>query len=514
MTNHLFDAIRSANLGANTLFAETANGDRLFYRDLFGQSAQLASALVNLGISPGDRIAVQTEKTIEAVLLYLAVIRCGAVFVPLNAAYTQAELDYFVNDAQPTLVVCDPSRQIEMETVSRGQYRVETLDARGNGTIMEAAKTEQPIFEDRPRNRDDLAALLYTSGTTGRSKGAMLTHGNLASNAKTLVKLWHFTASDILLHALPIFHTHGLFVATNVVLLAGASMIFLPRFDEDEIIRLLPRATSFMGVPTFYVRLLGHSGLTRETVRQVRLFVSGSAPLATETHKTWKIRTGHDILERYGMTETNMITSNPYDGSRVPGSVGFPLLDVDVRIVDTATQRIVKPGDVGVIEVRGPNVCTGYWRNQEKTRESFHDDGFFVTGDLGRFDERGYLHIVGRSKDLIISGGFNVYPREVEAELDLTPGVAESAVIGLPHPDFGEGVTAIVITRPDAKLDEKTVLRQIGTRLAKYKQPKRILFVDDLPRNAIGKVEKNKLRQAHRDLYSAAGLNFRDQHHE
>lgn len=351
------------------------------------------------------------------------------------------------------------------------------------------------------REGSDLAAILYTSGTTGRSKGAMLTHDNLASNALTLVNTWRFTKDDVLLHALPIYHTHGLFVATNTILFSGASMIFLAKFDANEIMSLMPRATCLMGVPTFYVRLIQHPGLTREATAHMRLFISGSAPLLAETHRAFAEKTGKPILERYGMTETNMSTSNPYDGDRIAGTVGFPLPGVSLRVVDPETGTAVPQGEIGMIEVKGPNVFCGYWRNPEKTKAEFRDDGFFITGDLGKIDERGYVHIVGRGKDLVISGGFNVYPKEIETEIDGIKGVFESAVIGLPHTDFGEGVTAVVVLEKGASLDEAAILAAISGKLAKFKQPKRVLFVADLPRNAMGKVQKNVLRETYKGLY-------------
>jgi malonyl-CoA/methylmalonyl-CoA synthetase len=373
------------------------------------------------------------------------------------------------------------------------------------GSLIDAARSQSPDFDDVAVCSGDLAAILYTSGTTGRSKGAMLSHGNLASNALTLKDFWRFTADDVLLHALPIFHTHGLFVATNVSLMAGSAMIFLPKLDPDAIFRFLPKSTVMMGVPTFYVRLLQDARLTAEVTAHMRLFVSGSAPLLTETHDAWRARTGHIILERYGMTETNMNTSNPYEGARAPGSVGPPLPGVDIRIVDPETGAVLEAGEIGMIEVRGPNVFKGYWRMPEKTAAEFRRDGFFVTGDLGRIDDRGYIQIVGRGKDLVISGGFNVYPKEVESEIDALAGVDESAVIGLPHPDFGEGVTAVVTLKPGVGLTETEVLVQLADRLAKYKQPKRVIFVDALPRNTMGKVQKNVLRDRYGDLYRPSG---------
>jgi len=501
MPNHLFDAIRQSAPALNATFIERDDGGILTFGDLFAGSARLANTLVRLGVQPGDRVAVQVEKSAEAILLYLACTRAGAVFLPLNTAYTIPELGYFIGDAEPRLVICDPAKRDAIAAIAAGAA-IETLDAKGQGSLMARAADQPDSFENVARGPDDRAAILYTSGTTGRSKGAMLSHANLESNARTLRDWWRFTADDVLLHALPIFHTHGLFVATNVILLAGASMLFLPKLDPDTVFRLLPRATAMMGVPTFYVRLLQDQRLTRESAAHMRLFISGSAPLLAETHRDWSARTGHAILERYGMTETNMNTSNPYEGERVPGTVGFPLPGVDLRIVDPATGAALGPESIGVIEVKGPNVFKGYWRNPEKTKEEFRPDGFFITGDLGKIDDRGYVHIVGRGKDLIITGGYNVYPKEVESEIDALDGVVESAVIGLPHRDFGEGVTAVVVLKPGSALDGKAILSALETRLARFKLPKSVIIVPDLPRNAMGKVQKNVLRETHRDLYA------------
>jgi len=478
-------------------FITTADGRVLTYGGLDALSARLAHALQAQGVKPGDRVAAQVEKSPEAIALYLACVRAGAVWLPLNTAYTRAEVAYFVEDADPALFVAAPGR----EDMATG-VAVASLGTDGqSGSLLELAARHPDDFEDIARGPDDLAAILYTSGTTGRSKGAMLSHENLASNARTLARLWQFTDRDVLLHALPIYHTHGLFVATNTVLMAGAAMLFLPKPDMDEMFRLLPQATVMMGVPTFYTRLLADARLTRETTRHMRLFVSGSAPLLSETHRDWRQRTGHAILERYGMTETNMNTSNPYEGARVAGTVGPPLPGVDIRITDPETGRVLAQGEIGMIEVRGPNVFTGYWRMPEKTRAEFRADGFFVTGDLGVIDQNGYVAILGRGKDLVISGGFNVYPKEVEGEIDAVPGVVESAVIGVAHPDFGEGVTAVVVMKPDAVLTEAAVIGALKERLAAYKLPKRVLFVDDLPRNAMGKVQKALLRETYEDLY-------------
>jgi malonyl-CoA/methylmalonyl-CoA synthetase len=481
------------------VFLWRPDGSALSYADLVELSGRLANALKGLGVKPGDRVAAQVEKSAEALLVYLAALRAGAVYLPLNSAYTASEIRYFLGDAEPTLFICRPESAAEMQVVAAeaGVPRVETLGSNGEGSLMEAARAQPPAFEDVERTRDDLAAILYTSGTTGRSKGAMLSHGNLASNAEVLRDIWRFTPEDRLLHALPIFHTHGLFVATNVTLMTGSSLIFLPTFNANEIVRLLPQATVMMGVPTFYTRLLARDDFGRDLVAHIRLFVSGSAPLSAETHKEFGVRTGHAILERYGMTETNMNTSNPYDGDRIPGAVGLPLPGVEIRIADPQTGQAVPDGEVGVIEIRGPNVFKGYWRMPEKTREEFREDGFFISGDLGRIDDRGYIWIVGRAKDLIISGGFNVYPAEVEAAIEALPGVTECAVIGVPHADFGEGVVAVVTPKPGAILEEKTILAALANELAKFKQPKRVFIATELPRNAMGKVQKKDLREQH-----------------
>ncbi|WP_375462942.1 malonyl-CoA synthase [uncultured Methylobacterium sp.] len=504
MTNHFFALVREtlpADPSARILI-ETPDGRRCTYADMLARTGAYANALTAAGVKPGDRVAAQVEKSAEIVFLYLAALRAGAVFLPLNTAYTAGEVAYFLDDAEPALFVCDPAKREALAPVAEkaGTCGVLTLDAAGHGTMAEAADAHGTDFADVARTPDDLAAILYTSGTTGRSKGAMLSHDNLASNARTLVDAWRFTPDDVLIHALPVFHTHGLFVAVNTVLASGASMLFLPKLDAGLILRLMPRASAMMGVPTFYTRLLKEAGLTEAATARMRLFTSGSAPLLPETHAAWRARTGHAILERYGMTETNMSTSNPYAGERVAGTVGFPLPDVALRVVDPDTGAAVAPEAVGMIEVKGPNVFKGYWRLPEKTAAEFRPDGFFVTGDLGKVDARGYLHIVGRGKDLIITGGFNVYPKEVEAEIDAMPGVVESAVIGLPHADFGEGVTAVVVGSDDGP-DEAGVLAYLAGRLARFKCPKRVLFADDLPRNAMGKVQKNVLRETHAALY-------------
>ena len=505
MSNHLFDLIVRRMPERSKVFAHLPDGRAITYQDVLDLSGRYANALAAHWVKPGDRVAVQVEKSIEAVMVYLACVRAGAVFLPLNTAYTPAEVAYFITDAEATLFICDPAKAQGLKPVAEAAHAaLETLGSHGEGSLAETAARCSAAFDNVARGADDLAAILYTSGTTGRSKGAMLSHDNLASNAVTLVDYWRFTDKDVLIHALPIYHTHGLFVATNVVLLSGATMHFLPKLDADQMLKLMATSTAMMGVPTFYTRLLQHPGLTPEAARTMRLFVSGSAPLLAETHREWQLRTGHAILERYGMTETNMNTSNPYDGERIAGTVGFPLPGVEVRVADPESGALLKTGEIGVLEVKGPNVFQGYWRMPDKTAAEFRPDGFFITGDLGLIDTRGYVSIVGRGKDLVITGGFNVYPKEVETEIDSIPGVIESAVIGLPHKDFGEGVTAVVVKKPGASLSEADVVNRLSERLAKFKQPKRVIFVDDLPRNTMGKVQKNVLRDTYKDIYAGA----------
>nr|AKJ26283.1 malonyl-CoA synthetase [Bradyrhizobium diazoefficiens USDA 110] len=485
------------------LAIEQLDGSRISYGDLIARAGQMANVLVERGVKPGDRVAAQTEKSVSALVLYLATVRAGGVYLPLNTAYTLNELEYFITDAEPALVVCDPSKQDGIKTIAaKVGAKVETLDASGKGSLTEAADKAAKEFATVPRGNNDLAAILYTSGTTGRSKGAMLSHDNLASNSYSLVDYWRFTDKDVLIHALPIYHTHGLFVASNVTLFARASMIFLPKFDPDVIIKLMARATVMMGVPTFYTRLLQNPGLNKDATRHMRLFISGSAPLLADTHREWSARTGHAVLERYGMTETNMNTSNPYDGDRVPGAVGFALPGVSVRVTDPESGKELPRETIGMIEVKGPNVFQGYWRMPEKTKAEFRGDGFFITGDLGKIDDNGYVHILGRGKDLVISGGFNVYPKEIESEIDAMPGVIESAVIGVPHADFGEGVTAVLVCSKGADVSEASVLKALDGRLAKFKMPKRVFVVEELPRNAMGKVQKNILRDTYKDIYA------------
>jgi malonyl-CoA/methylmalonyl-CoA synthetase len=474
----------------------------LSYRQLREKVAQYANALAVLGALPGERITVQVEKSMENVLVYLAALKCGAVYQPLNSAYTEAEVEYFVGDAEPAVIVCDPAKQRFMRALGdRNKVTaVVSLGAAGEGSLPALAARMDKHHATAPRAGDDLAGLLYTSGTTGRSKGAMLTHQNLASNAQTLCSLWAFSPGDVLLHVLPVFHVHGLYVALNVAFLAGCEIVWFDRFDAERVIGALPQATVMMGVPAIYTRLLASPRLNPNACRNMRLFISGSAPLLASTHAEFRQRTGHDILERYGMTETGMLTSNPYDGPRLPGTVGFPLPDVSLRIADAQGQELPR-GETGVIEVKGPNVFKGYWRLPDKTKEEFRADGYFITGDIGEMDDKGRVTISGRAKDLVISGGYNVYPKEIEDQIDALPGVGESAVIGAPHPDFGEGVVAVVTAKGNL-LSEPDMLAALSHKLAKFKLPKRIFTLNELPRNAMGKVQKAELRRRFADVFT------------
>lgn len=504
MPNALYDALFEQHRGSSRPYIFRPDGISITYADFLALAARTAHALRSCGVEPGDRVAVQIAKSPEALALYIATVQAGAIFLPLNTAYTPSEIEYFVDNAGPKLLICDPASVDALSPIAAAAgAALKTLAGDGSGSLTDLARDQSTTFPTVDRGPDDLAAFLYTSGTTGRSKGAMLTHDNLLSNALSLVDAWRFTEDDILLHALPIFHTHGLFVAANTLTLAGGAMIWLPGFQIDAVIENLPHATSMMGVPTFYTRLLDDPRFTQDLVRHMRLFTSGSAPLLAETHVAFEERTGHRILERYGMTETNMNTSNPYDGERRAGTVGFPLPGVSLRICDPETAKDLPQGEIGVIEVKGPNVFKGYWRMPEKTKEEFRDDGFFITGDLARIDEDGYVHIVGRAKDLIISGGYNIYPKEVELLLDEQQGVLESAVIGVPHPDFGEAVVAAVVPQKGAAVEEADILGAIHDKIARFKQPKRIHIVPELPRNTMGKVQKNLLRDQFGKEFSA-----------
>jgi len=496
MNAYQFFYTEFAPRGAEVLLEDDDSGRVYTYADLERETARVAAFLTGLGLQRGDRVAAQIEKSPQGLFLYLGALRAGLCFLPLNTAYQKGEIAYFLGDAEPAVFVCDPGRAAAYEEfvhTSKG-LRLLTLDARGEGTLSAGVLAASPNFDTRPAEADDLAVIIYTSGTTGRSKGAMVTHGNLTSNAAVLRDYWRFTERDVLIHALPVFHVHGLFVAVHPILLAGARIIFQRKFDAAAVLAAIPRATALMGVPTFYVRLLADPGLTRDAVRRMRLFVSGSAPLLLDTFAEWQARTGHTILERYGMSEAGMITSNPYDGERRGGTVGFPLPGVELRVAgDDGT--LLGPETPGMVQIKGPNVFAGYWRMPEKTREEFTVDGWFKTGDVGQWSEDGYLSIVGRAKDLIISGGYNVYPKEIELVIDTIPGVAESAVVGVPHPDFGEAVTAVVVRQPGIDITEEAIVAHVRAQIAGFKVPKRVFFVGELPRNAMGKVQKALLRE-------------------
>ncbi len=503
MGNPLYDRLFGIHAGKDTPFLHLADGQTLTHAAFLDTAARLANALTGLELEPGDRVAVQVEKSAEALALYAACAQAGLIFLPLNTGYTTQELSYFIENSGASLVVCDATNEAGLADIAqKNNARLETLNADGSGSLTRRALGMLPAFEPVRRTEDDLAAFLYTSGTTGRSKGAMLTQANLLSNAETLVNEWRFANSDVLLHALPIFHTHGLFVATNVMLASGGSMIFLPKFDLHDMLRLMPQATTMMGVPTFYTRLLSDQRFTRELTQDMRLFISGSAPLLADTHVQFEDRTGHRILERYGMTETNMNTSNPYNGERRAGTVGFPLPDVELKVTDPESGETLPSGEIGIIEVRGPNVFQGYWQMPEKTAAELRGNGFFITGDLGRIDEDGYVHIVGRGKDLIISGGYNIYPKEIELLLDEQPGVLESAVIGVPHPDFGETPVGILVPTPGQTPDIEAIMDTIQGALARFKHPRQLILLNELPRNTMGKVQKNILRDRCKDLFT------------
>ena len=498
--NHLAHALRAAALGREdaTFATDALTGAVTTHGDLWSQAEAMAGALTALGVAPGDRVAVQIDKSVAGLACYLGTVLAGAIHLPLNTGYPAAEVSYFLTDAAPRVFVCDPAKLDTLTPVARaaGTAHVVTLDADGQGTLAEAAREATPLARAVARGADDLAAFLYTSGTTGRSKGAMLTHGNLASNAATLTDHWRFTADDVLIHALPVFHTHGLFVAINVTLMAGGAIILHRNFDAAAVLSDFARATALMGVPTFYTRLLDQPGLTRDACAGMRLFVSGSAPMLLDTHLKWRDRTGHTVLERYGMTETCMNTSNPYDGTRKPGTVGLPLPGVELRLAG-ADGTPTPAGEPGGIEVRGPNLFKGYWQMPEKTAQDLRPDGWFITGDIGQIDADGYVTIVGRSKDLIISGGYNIYPKEIEALIDDIPGVAESAAFGLPDADFGESVAVAVVLERGATITAEDMASAIASQLARYKQPRVWHIVEELPRNTMGKVQKNQLRDTY-----------------
>lgn len=501
MSNPLYDTLFARHAGRTNAFLHLSGGP-LSYADFLTRGQRFAAEITALGLHAGDRLAVQIDKSPDALAVYAACAQLGVIFLPLNTAYTPPEVSYFIENSGARLFLCRPDDEAALAPVAReAGAMLRTLGAKGDGSFAQSADARAPLLAVTQRQGDDLAAFLYTSGTTGRSKGAMLTQANLLSNARVLAAVWQFTDQDVLLHALPIFHTHGLFVGTNITLVAGGSMIFQPGFTVDAVIGALPRATSLMGVPTFYTRLLNDPQFTRDLVQHMRLFVSGSAPLLAETHRQFMALTGHRILERYGMTETNMNTSNPYEGERRAGTVGMPLPGVELKVTDPATGATLSQGEIGLIEVRGPNVFQGYWQMPDKTAEDLRADGFFITGDLGVIDAEGYVSIVGRNKDLIIAGGFNIYPKEIEGLLDDLPGVLESAVIGVPHPDFGESPVAIVVAEKPG-LEVAGLKAALEKSLAKFKLPREIFVVADLPRNTMGKVQKNVLRQ----MYAAGDL--------
>jgi malonyl-CoA/methylmalonyl-CoA synthetase len=501
------DWLEAAQRRSDRVFLRTPQGRNFSYATLYEHSGRIAAALQQRGVGSGDRVAVQVDKSAEAVFLYVACLRMGAVFVPINTANTANEVEYFLRDSQPRVAIVRPQDRTLIEPLARHASVdcLETLDAHGAGSLpLLAGECGAEFAAPRTLECASIAAIIYTSGTTGRPKGAMLTRANLSSNAAVLAEAWRFCEADVLLHTLPLFHIHGLFVAINTVLASKSSLLLVAKFDALETLEYFSRASVYMGVPTHYTRLLQQGGLNRDTTATMRLFVSGSAPLLAETHREFLQRTGHVILERYGMSETMMNTSNPYDGVRLSGSVGPPLKGISLRVRNAENGGIELDADaVGTLEVKGPNVFAGYWRDEEKTRAEFCADGWFKTGDVGRIDRNGYVHIVGRAKDLVISGGYNVYPKEVETELDAVEGILESAVFGVPHPDFGEGVTAVVVPKPGAVLSEEAIIDSIKTRLARYKVPKRILLVEELPRNAMGKVQKNALRKKFAAIYAA-----------
>ena len=502
MINPLFDNLFGEHVENDDPFLYLLDGQIITYKNFLKLSAKISNAFLDLGLTPGDCVAIQVQKSPEMLNIYAACAQSGLVFLPLNPSYTVNELEYFIENSEARLIICDEANKGALVHITKKLgISIETLNADATGSVIDKSLPLSEKFETVRRSENDLAALLYTSGTTGKSKGAMLTQANLLSNGSTLMNEWQFTNKDVLLHALPLFHTHGLFVATNVMLSAGGSMIFLPKFELNDVIEYLPSSTAIMGVPTFYTRLLADHRFTKGLVQHMRLFISGSAPLLSETHIQFEKLTGHRILERYGMTETNMNTSNPYIGERRAGTVGLALPDVELKITDPETGKELPVNEIGQIEVRGPNVFKGYWKMPEKTKAELRDDGYFITGDLGKIDKDGYIQIVGRDKDLIISGGYNIYPKELENLLDEQPGVLESAVIAVPHSDFGETPVAIIVPSKDKFPNLQQIESEIKLALARYKHPRKIIIVDQLPRNTMGKVQKNILRNQYKELF-------------
>ena len=502
--NPLFDHLFARNQGSKIFLSFSDPDKTLTYDKFLNEIKCMANCLKKFGLKKGDCLVLQIEKSHHVFTIYGACVQLGIIFIPLNTSYTGFEVEYFLNDSECKIFITTSKMLKELDSLEKkGSYNIETIDADYKGSFFSNFNENEPLDFIEGLDEDDTAAILYTSGTTGQSKGAMLSQKNLLSNALTLSKSWEFTASDILLHALPIYHTHGLFVATNIALVSGSQIRFLKKFDVDDIILNLPSTTVMMGVPTFYTRLLTNNKFNKEITKNMRLFISGSAPLLTETHKEFECLTGHKILERYGMTETNMITSNPYIGERKAGTVGMVLEDVEIRVVGLESKdEVKKNGDIGVVEVKGPNVFRGYWKQPEKTKSEFRDDGFFITGDVGFLDQDNYLTIVGRNKDLIITGGLNVYPKEIETVIDQNSSVEESAVVGVYHPDFGEGIIAIIVEKKGHSINIEFLNEDLRKNLATFKLPKKIHVIKELPRNSMGKVQKNVLRDIYKDEFS------------
>ena len=495
-SNFLNDNLFSVHANSNKIFIETES-QKYSFKEFDDLVNKIANLLIASGLSEGDRVLVKLEKSIFSFALYISTIRAGGIFIPVNTDYTASEIEYFIDNSMPYIFI---SNDKSIEEVQNKNLKTFSLNNDGSGNFNKNVRTQKTSFQPVKRKKDDIASILYTSGTTGRSKGAMLSHNNLFSNTKELLRIWKFNENDVLLHALPIYHIHGLFVACNLCLLSGAKIHFIKKFQTEKVIEYLPKSTVMMGVPTFYTRLIESNKLNVQITKNIRVFISGSAPLLSETHKEFESLTGHKILERYGMTETNMNTSNPYDGERRAGTVGFPLPGIKIRITDTEKNHKMASEKIGMIEIKGENVFEGYWKMSDKTKESFTDDGYFVTGDLGKFSSDGYLSIIGRNKDLIISGGLNIYPKEIEVVIDGINNVKETAVIGVTHKDFGEAVVAVVVADRE-KISESSIMEIVQTKLAKFKQPKKIIFVNALPRNAMGKVQKQNLRNNYNKLF-------------
>ncbi|MFL2814874.1 MAG: AMP-binding protein [Candidatus Puniceispirillales bacterium] len=496
-SNFLNDNLFSVHANSNKIFIETES-QKYSFKEFDYLVNKIANLLIASGLSEGDRVLVKLEKSIFSFALYISTIRAGGIFIPVNTDYTASEIEYFIDNSMPYIFI---SNDKSIEEVHNKNLKTFSLNNDGSGNFNKNVRTQKTSFQPVKRKKDDIASILYTSGTTGRSKGAMLSHNNLFSNTRELLRIWKFNGNDVLLHALPIYHIHGLFVACNLCLLSGAKIHFIKKFQTETVIEYLPKSTVMMGVPTFYTRLIESNKLNVQITKNIRVFISGSAPLLSETHKEFESLTGHKILERYGMTETNMNTSNPYDGERRAGTVGFPLPGIKIRITDTEKSHKMASEKIGMIEIKGENVFEGYWKMSDKTKESFTDDGYFVTGDLGKFSSDGYLSIIGRNKDLIISGGLNIYPKEIEVVIDGINNVKETAVIGVTHKDFGEAVVAVVVADRE-KISESSIMEIVQTKLAKFKQPKKIIFVNALPRNAMGKVQKQNLRNNYNKLFN------------